>query len=721
MFLFYSKIITALLGFILIILGAFKIPGLGLDEKKKRIIVVIIGLLMLGISFWIATYEENEKTKSVKTIQGLELENFELKLENFKISQEMQKNRLMIYDLTESYIEKLGNNPYVIQLYNTGQNEEIKGNFKGAIKTYEKMLEFKPLPDIIRISMYILIGNCYYDLGNTIKAQQYFDEAVGLLPKLGNVQDAIDASTMFVFNLGCNLMKIGLLEEAQEFFDFCIENSDHLRDKLLKANILLKFSELLLNLNKKNEAIDKMLQAIQVFQEALKECTLENLTERYARNQVGLYSAYLEISKFQNATVNYKNAINAGKEALKVYTFDDFPIEYAKVQSKIGYAYCHLAKIENQTENYQKVFHTYQEALKVYTLEDFPEDYAMVQYNIGNVRSFLAEIENPAENYQKVFHAYQEALKVYTLEDFPEDYADIQRRLGHIYLKSVEIDSWIENFEKSIHAYQEALKVYTLEDFPEEYAEIQRFLGLVYDNIPEIEHHIENFEKSIHAYQEALKVYALEEYPYLYATTQEYMGITYNNFAEIENPIENYEKAIHAYKEAHKIYTKVDFPEPYAKIQTKSGVAYSKIYSKNHNFENYEKAIHAFQEALKFFTLEDFPEEYAKTYMDLGITYNWYYVISYDSKEANVEVCKKAIHASQEALKFFSVEKFPVEYAMLQSSLEFSYLQLAEIEDKDEYFKKSTQAHQEVLKIFPEDILSTIGKEIKILHNKSRN
>ena len=199
------------------------------------------------------------------------------------------------------------------------------------------------------------------------------------------------------------------------------------------------------------------------------------------------------------------------------------------------------------------------------------------------------------------------------------------------------------------------------------------------------------------------------------------MGITYNNFAEIENPIENYEKAIHAYKEAHKIYTKVDFPEPYAKIQTKSGVAYSKIYSKNHNFENYEKAIHAFQEALKFFTLEDFPEEYAKTYMDLGITYNWYYVISYDSKEANVEVCKKAIHASQEALKFFSVEKFPVEYAMLQSSLEFSYLQLAEIEDKDEYFKKSTQAHQEVLKIFPEDILSTIGKEIKILHNKSRN
>ncbi|GAI80475.1 unnamed protein product, partial [marine sediment metagenome] len=263
--------------------------------------IVVLGFLILGLSFWIATYEENEKAKSVKTIQGLELENFELELENFKISQEMQKNRLMICDLPESFIKKLGNNPYVIQLYNTGKNEERKGNFKGAIKTYEKLLEFKPLPDIIRISMYILIGNCYSDLGNTIKAQQYFDEAVGLLPKLGNAQDALDASIMFVFNLGYNLMKIGLWEESQEFFEFCLEKIDKLNDKLLKANILLKSSELLLNLNKKNKAIDKILLAIQVYQEALKAYTLETLTEKYARIHSGLCSAYLEISKFQNA------------------------------------------------------------------------------------------------------------------------------------------------------------------------------------------------------------------------------------------------------------------------------------------------------------------------------------------------------------------------------------------------------------------------------------
>jgi len=712
MFLFYSKIITALLGFILIILGAFKIPGLGLDEKKKRIILVIIGLLMLGLSFWITTYEENEKAKSVKTIQGLELENFELELENFKISQEMQKNRLMIYGLPESFIEKLGNNPYVIQLYNTGKNEERKGNFKGAIKTYEKILEFKPLPDIIRISMYILIGNCYSDLGNKIKAQQYFDEVEGLLPKLRNAQDALDATIMFVFNLGYNLMKIGLWEESQEFYEFCLEKIDKLNDKILKANILLKYSELLLNLNKKNKAIDKILLAIQVYQEALKVYTFEDFPIDYADVQSNIGYAYCNLAKVENPAENYQKVFHAYQEALKVYTLEDFPEDYASAKSNIGIYFIFLAKVENPAENYQKVFHTYQEALKVYTLEDFPEDYAMVQYNIGIVRSFLAEIKNPAENYQKVFHAYQEALKVYTLEDFPEDYADIQRRLGHIYLKSVEVDSWIENHEKAIHAYQEALKVYTLEDFPKEYAEIQRFLGFVYDNIPEIENHVENYEKVFHAYQEALKVYTLEEYPYLYAITQEYMGITCSNFAEIENPIENYEKAIHAYKEAQKIYTKVDFPEPYARIQTKLGVAYSSIYSKNHNFEIYEKAIHAFQEALKVYTLEDFPKEYSETYMNLGVTYNWHYTISCISKEPNAEICKKAIHASQKALKFLTLEDFPKEYVISQLCLEFSYFWLAEIEDKDEYFKKSKKAYKEIIKIHPEYKYPALYEEI---------
>ncbi|MEM2930854.1 MAG: tetratricopeptide repeat protein, partial [Thermoproteota archaeon] len=62
----------------------------------------------------------------------------------------------------------------------------------------------------------------------------------------------------------------------------------------------------------------------------------------------------------------------------------------------------------------------------------------------------------------------------------------------------------------------------------------------------------------------------------------------------------------------------------------------------------------------------------------------------------------KAIKAYEEALKVYTRERFPMDYAMTQNNLGNAYRTLAEVEDKAENCKKAIKAYEEALKIFTE-------------------
>ena len=90
--------------------------------------------------------------------------------------------------------------------------------------------------------------------------------------------------------------------------------------------------------------------------------------------------------------------------------------------------------------------------------------------------------------------------------------------------------------------------------------------------------------------------------------------------------------------------------------------------------KNLQKAIEAFKEALKIYTLEKFPVEYAQTMNNLGIACWESSVDNIIDKNKNL---KNAISAYKEALKIYNAKDFSVEYAETQYNLELAYREFA--------------------------------------------
>jgi tetratricopeptide (TPR) repeat protein len=100
-----------------------------------------------------------------------------------------------------------------------------------------------------------------------------------------------------------------------------------------------------------------------------------------------------------------------------------------------------------------------------------------------------------------------------------------------------------------------------------------------------------------------------------------------------------------------------------------------------------------------------------------GTLGNIYWTISNYKEKA--ENCKKAIKAYEEALKVYTLERFPMDYAMTQNNLGTAYSTLAEVEAKAENCKKAIKAYEEALKIFTEEkfpeIYSLVAENLKNL------
>jgi tetratricopeptide (TPR) repeat protein len=82
--------------------------------------------------------------------------------------------------------------------------------------------------------------------------------------------------------------------------------------------------------------------------------------------------------------------------------------------------------------------------------------------------------------------------------------------------------------------------------------------------------------------------------------------------------------------------------------------------------KNREKAIEAFQKALKVYTLEKFPQEWASIQNSLATIYSDLDVID----EANTEL---AIFCCQKALQVYTREKFSAEWVMVITNLDAAY------------------------------------------------
>ena len=317
----------------------------------------------------------------------------------------------------------------------------------------------------------------------------------------------------------------------------------------------------------------------------------------------------------------------------------------------------------NKASNMEIAITGYKVALTVFTQQAFRENWAETQNNLGLAYRDRIAGER-AENLEQAITCFQEALKFHTFEAFPYKWSGTQNNLGSAYLERIAGER-AENLEQAITCFQEALKFHTFEAFPSEWAVAQNNLGLAYINRIKGQD-ADNFKQAITCFQEALKVRTFEAFRENWAETQNNLGLAYINIFR-KGQYEYLGQAIPCFQEALKVYTFEASPLDWAMTQNNLGIAHYYLYyvyrniiedeeSENLGQENLEQAMTCFQEALKVYTFEASPLDWAMTQNNLAG------VLGLIIKGNRAKNLQRAVVCYQEVLKVHTFEAFPQKY-----------------------------------------------------------
>ena len=265
---FYLNIIGVILT---LILGLKVFPKFGIKGKKKIIIIFIILILISGINVWNIIDERNKEEKITQ-------ENIELKQENIAINHEVQRNRLMIKGLPESYIESLGENLLFNQAYKEGQEYERTGNYKKAIVSYEEILKYRLSSDVDKVSAYNLFGSCYFNLHELEKALQNFQKALEIVEKIKDKKYKSNGKATTFYYIGCVYKELMQWENALKYLEYSLNENIKLDNNLNEADTLFEIFTIYFQLNNPEVAIKKLHQAIQAYQAYLKDYISDDLS-----------------------------------------------------------------------------------------------------------------------------------------------------------------------------------------------------------------------------------------------------------------------------------------------------------------------------------------------------------------------------------------------------------------------------------------------------------
>ncbi|WGJ13471.1 tetratricopeptide repeat protein [Methylocapsa sp. D3K7] len=123
------------------------------------------------------------------------------------------------------------------------------------------------------------------------------------------------------------------------------------------------------------------------------------------------------------------------------------------------------------------------------------------------------------------------------------------------------------------------------------------------------------------------------------------------------------------------------------------GVALSSLGEREGGTKTLNKAVDAYREALKEYTRERVPLDWAMIQNNLGNA-----LTRLGERESGTETLNKAVDAYREALKEYTRERVPLDWAMIQNNLGNALSRLGERESGTETLNKAVEAYREALK-----------------------
>jgi len=295
-------------------------------------------------------------------------------------------------------------------------------------------------------------------------------------------------------------------------------------------------------------------------------------------------------------------------------------------------------------------------------------------------------------------------------------------------------------FVEATKEYEHMLTKAPSDKFPKKYIKITNSLGIAYWCLAsEKKSPVANLEKAIHAYQRALKIAIVDKYPVDYALINNNLGNTYNMLSEYKYRSLNLQKAIDAYDESFKVYSIDKYPDDYTRVMSQKRHAFQSLLaiedikspecaSRQYYIGYYclkasmvpgnqkisQMAVTSFEKALKVYSPNTTPNEYASTSSALGSAYM--ILSDVQDRESNLD---KAVQAYQNALLVYDLKSYPSGYGIAQKNLGIAFSSLSNIKDKENNLKNSIRSTQEALKVFYGN--QALAEELKLKIESDQN
>jgi tetratricopeptide (TPR) repeat protein len=368
------------------------------------------------------------------------------------------------------------------------------------------------------------------------------------------------------------------------------------------------------------------------------------------------------------------SAIDRRKRLVELLPRERVPLEWAKAQNNLGFTLWRLGERESGTEKLEEAVATFREALKELTRERVPLDWARTEIGLGLVLWRLGRRENGTAKLEEAAIAYREALKEWTRERVPLDWAMAQDSLGTALADVGRRESGTAKLEEAVAAYREALKERTRERVPLDWATTQNNLGTALDDLGRREIGTAKLEEAVAAYREVLKEATRERVPLEWAGTQHNLGTALAALGRRQNGTARLEE------------DEVDFKDVVAR-RASDLLGEPRARAAGDGTNTLLVALFAFRQALKEWTRERVPLEWAGTQNNLGLALA---ELGRGHKCGTAEPwnihgtapLEEAAIAYREALKEWTRERVPLDWAMAQNNLGNALHQLWECESR---------------------------------------
>ncbi|MHC2994146.1 MAG: tetratricopeptide repeat protein [Candidatus Atribacteria bacterium] len=296
-----------------------------------------------------------------------------------------ERQELFDRTLPRALIDSLERNPLLADSFHTGQKYEKKYKFKEAIEAYRECLNNSDTPEEDKITLNILIGNCYYFLSKLNEAEKHFTESLNIFKRAENKITKLPAKSVALSNIGNIYHNLGKPDKALEYYQQSLKINKRIGYEQGVAHNLNNIGTVYNEIGKHDEALKYQEEALEI--------------NKKIEDEQGMANSLTNIGVVYNDSGKPNESLKYYQEALEINKKNKYQEGIANVFNNIGLTHSNL-RDTNQALNY------YQDALKINKEIGYKEGIATNLGNIGLVYITLGKSE-------EALKYYQEALEVF--------------------------------------------------------------------------------------------------------------------------------------------------------------------------------------------------------------------------------------------------------------------------------------------------------------------